>query len=90
MNKKLKAFLMVAEAVAVKSTPGAQAVDSGVRAILHHDVEAGTLDVAEGAIKVIENFKEDDIADEAMFRDGVEDLEHAFSKIKKSLKSSHA
>lgn len=86
MNKILKGILMVGEAVAVQTVPGAQAVDSGVRAIVSGNRDEGILDTAEGAIKLIENFKEADIADEQLFRAGVADLEAGFHKIKNSLK----
>jgi len=88
MNAILKGILLTAETVAVKSIPGADAVDSGVRAVVAHNVPSGILDAAEGAIKVIEAFKEADIADETLFRAGVLDLESGVDKIKRALKST--
>lgn len=89
MNAILKAILMTAETVAVTAIPGAQAVDSGIRAIVKGDRATGILDAAEGSIKVIEAFKEADIADEVLFRSGVADLESGVLKVKQSLKPAH-
>jgi len=85
MNKILKSLLQVGESVAVTAVPGAAAVDAGVKALIRHD-SSGALDVASGAIQVIEGIKEVDIADEQMFRSGVAMLEQGFKLVHDSLK----
>jgi hypothetical protein len=87
MNPILKTVLQVGESIAVQAVPGARLVDAGAHAIFDKtDRDGGVLNVAEGAIQVVESIKEADIADEVMFKDGVADLEAGFKKIHDSLK----
>jgi hypothetical protein len=89
MNKILGVILKSVEAVAVQvGGPAAQAIDTAAHNIADHkgSVDDNALDAAEAAIKLIEQYKGTDIADEGKFRVGVAGLEASFKLIRESLK----
>lgn len=86
MNKVLKTILKVAEAVAVGTLPGARAVQEGIHKVVVDRTQTGGRDIGEGVIQILEAFKGEEVADERLFRRGVEQLELGFDLIRASLK----
>lgn len=89
MNSKLAAILKIGEAVAVAVVPGAKVVDDLAHSLHDHqkvDVLGELPELSKAVIQIVESVGDHDVADEAMFHDGVAKLEEGFKLVHDSLK----